>query len=359
MNESITLNLVEGNSAKTYQAQLEASGSGFVVNFQYGRIGSTLKAGTKTAAPVDYAAAKRAYDALVKSKTSKGYSPTEGGQAYQGTENAGRVSGQRPQLLNAIDEAQVQALILDPAWGCEIKADGERRMLQITDGEVIGTNRRGLVVAASEAIADAALQGGFKGTTTLDGEDMGGVLVVFDVLMHEGVDLTQRPYRERIEMRELVYARAPALGRIETATSTLAKRLLVEQARADGQEGVVFKRLDAPYTPDRPNTGGDALKFKFVADATVRVRGQNGTKRSVEMELMADDGSWVGVGNVTIPANAAIPAAGELIEVRYLYGYRGGSLFQPVYQRARRDLTEDACTVKQVKYKGEPEALAA
>jgi bifunctional non-homologous end joining protein LigD len=64
------------------------------------------------------------------------------------------------------------------------------------------------------------------------------------------------------------------------------------------------------------------------------------------------------VGNVTIPANHSIPAKGAIVEVRYLYAYPGGSLFQPVYLGKRDDVDMRACTVSQLKFKaGEPEEI--
>jgi predicted DNA-binding WGR domain protein len=74
--ERITLYYREGSSDKVYQAALETQGEGFVVNIAYGRRGSTLQTGTKTAAPMEYDSAKRTYDKLVGEKKAKGY--TEG-----------------------------------------------------------------------------------------------------------------------------------------------------------------------------------------------------------------------------------------------------------------------------------------
>ena len=59
----------------------------------------------------------------------------------------------------------------------------------------------------------------------------------------------------------------------------------------------------------------------------------------------------VEVGNVTIPANKDIPKEGQIVEVRYLYAYRGGSLFQPTYLGPRTDVLKDECTFSQLKYK--------
>jgi len=54
---------------------------------------------------------------------------------------------------------------------------------------------------------------------------------------------------------------------------------------------------------------------------------------------------------VTIPANQPIPKAGDVLEVRYLYSFPGGSLFQPVCLGQRDDIETSACTLSQLKYK--------
>jgi bifunctional non-homologous end joining protein LigD len=74
--ERITLYYREGSSDKVYQASIEPHGEGFVVNFAFGRRGSTMNTGTKTQTPVDYNSAKSIYDKLVREKKAKGY--TEG-----------------------------------------------------------------------------------------------------------------------------------------------------------------------------------------------------------------------------------------------------------------------------------------
>ena len=46
-----------------------------------------------------------------------------------------------------------------------------------------------------------------------------------------------------------------------------------------------------------------------------------------------------------------MPKVGAIVEVRYLYAFLGGSLFQPVYLGQRDDITPRACTVRQLKYR--------
>ena len=42
-----------------------------------------------------------------------------------------------------------------------------------------------------------------------------------------------------------------------------------------------------------------------------------------------------------------------IIEVRYLYAYKGGSLYQPTFLDVRTDIDEQECLLSQLKYKKE------
>jgi bifunctional non-homologous end joining protein LigD len=55
------------------------------------------------------------------------------------------------------------------------------------------------------------------------------------------------------------------------------------------------------------------------------------------------------VGNVTIPANYDIPEAGQLVEIRYLYWYKDGSLYQPQYEGPRLDCDWEDCGIEKLK----------
>jgi bifunctional non-homologous end joining protein LigD len=71
--QSITLYYKAGSSDKVYQASLDPKRAGFIVNFAFGRRGSTMQAGTKTPSPVAYEVARKIYGKLVAEKTAKGY----------------------------------------------------------------------------------------------------------------------------------------------------------------------------------------------------------------------------------------------------------------------------------------------
>src|SRR5205814_886060 len=123
----------------------------------------------------------------------------------------------------------------------------------------------------------------------------------------------------------------------------------LSKLRGGNREGVVFKRHDAPYRAGRPASGGPWLKHKFTTSGSFIVSTIN-EKRSVGLEV-SDGKERVQVGNVTVPVNKKVPKLGEIIEVRYLYAFKGGGLFQPVFLYVRDDLEAKDCVLGQLKYK--------
>ena len=349
VSKSVSLFYRNGGSDKVYQAQIEQIDGGYIVNFQYGRRGSTLTSGTKTSAPVDFDTAVKVFDKLVAGKKSKGYTEGEDGTPYHHTEKAGQVSGLLPQLLNTIDDRAVARVVNDPSWLMQQKYDGRRLMLRKSGQVVEGINKLGLVVAVAAPIAQAALD--IDGDFTIDGEAIGDHYHVFDALSVGDADLRGQAYSDRYRaLADMIGGAQPTHIHLADSWSEAgdkANQLAV--FRAMNAEGVVFKKAAAPYTAGRPNSGGAQLKFKFVATLSALVVKVN-AQRSVAVSLL-DGGQWRPVGNVTVPANAAVPAEGEVIEVRYLYAHQGGSLYQPVYLGVRDDIESHECTVAQLKHK--------
>ena len=346
--EQISLYYTDGNSDKVYHTQLKPQDDGFIVTFQYGRRGSTLQAGTKTATPVTYDKAKKIYDKLVAEKKGKGYTEGKDGTPYQGTEKAGLLSGLVPQLLNVIDDPA--EYINDDTFFAQEKKDGVRLMVyasQMLQHRVIGSNKKGLIVPLSKEIEDGILQFLTDGVSslTVDGEAIDDVYWIFDILELDGQNVRQLSAWDRYLTLLGMFAmtdKHPAIRFVQAEAFRDGKQLLFEELRLQRAEGLVFKKKTAPYVPGRPASGGNQLKWKFKASATCQVVGGKLGKRSVAIAVrdksdVAPEGTLVGVGNVTIPANAEIPAIGTLIEVEYLYAYQLGSLFQPVYKGLRPD----------------------
>ena len=230
-------------------------------------------------------------------------------------------------------------MIADDDWWMQEKFDGKRILIRKDGDQVIGINRKGLAVALPQPIAEQARTIGGR-QWLMDGEAVGDIYVAFDLLEQDDMDLRKEPYSRRLEALSVIVAsggkgairvRGTATGHSPEAGNAAA---LSPRSRQRASCSSVMRR---PYTPGRPASGGDQLKLKFTATASCIVAKVNGTKRSVALALL-DGGKRVAVGNVTIPPSQPIPKAGSVVEVRYLYAYPGGSLFQPVCLGQRDDI---------------------
>ncbi|EMJ96360.1 WGR domain-containing protein [Leptospira alstonii] len=349
--DKISLHYQGDGSDKVYHVNIDEEENGYVVNFAFGRRGSTLQTGTKTSKPVSYEAAQKIMSQLVNSKMAKGYTEGESGTPYLNTSKEERISGIHCQLLNPIDAEELSVYLENDQYGAQEKLDGNRMMIRKIGDSVEGINRKGLIIAISEIIHDQALD--FQEDFILDGETIGDVFYPFDIFSKDGKEIQHLPYIERYALLQTILrsrTRENGIFRlVELVTSTKNKTALLEELREKQKEGIVFKDLNAPYKAGRPASKGTQIKFKFYETATVNVETVN-LKRSVSMRLYDGD-SWISVGNVTIPPNAEIPNENDIIEVRYLYAYRGGSLYQPTYLGIRTDADESDCDLKQLKYK--------
>jgi len=127
-------------------------------------------------------------------------------------------------------------------------------------------------------------------------------------------------------------------------------------------EGMIFKRIDAPYTPGRPITGGTMRRFKFrkTADVILQRRPDpTDTTRSLEMWVF-EEGQPVHVG--TVNANRGDDrghyydqlAPGEITvgEVSYLYMTDTSKLVQSTIVRLRDDKNPEDCLFCQLETGG-------
>jgi bifunctional non-homologous end joining protein LigD len=362
-SKQITLYYTAGGSDKMYALWLERGNGGWKVRFGYGRRGRALRIAFKNPAPLSYVDANALYEKLLNDQLKQGYttdvsgkpfapSKLNGGSApdYQAPTISERVVEFLPMLLTPIQSAE--PYLDDTDWVMQPKIDGERRFLIVgADGRQIhGGNRRGLAVSLPEGIAKATklLQHG----TILDGEIVGESYIAFDLLRFEAEEMRELPYATRLELLGQLLE-AETRNRIAPIHSyfTPARRGTFLAWQKNGREGVVFKRLEAPYAEGRSE---DALKLKFTATASVIVAGINKGVRSVQIKAVDD----TPLGNVTIPVNKRVPHKGSIVELRYLYWYPGGSLYQPVYLGVRKDLEPGECTTAQLKKVKEEDASA-
>ena len=88
-------------------------------------------------------------------------------------------------------------------------------------------------------------------------------LIVFDILMYDGVDLTQRPLRDRKKFLEIAFNAIKDIIDIEMVPSSngLSTREFYNQVVSVGGEGVVVKNLDSLYDT-KGRRAGEWVKIK-------------------------------------------------------------------------------------------------
>jgi bifunctional non-homologous end joining protein LigD len=168
-----------------------------------------------------------------------------------------------PQLCRPVAELpRGAAWIHEPMW------DGYRLLAAVAEGEtklwsqdaVEQTDRLPAVAAAIAHLGASSLR--------LDGElveERGRTrYVVFDVLHVDGVDLSGCALRDRKRILQAILARRPDPALIVAEFHGGDPGPIFEKALRDGREGIVSKRLDAPY---RPGRGGDWRKLRARATA--------------------------------------------------------------------------------------------
>ena len=360
ITQSVTLAYKEGSSDKVYRVTLEETNGLYSVNVEYGRRGGTMITGTKTNAPTSLTPASNIYDKIVREKMAKGYlvaarsnlaGPIPVIPPIKSTYSVARSLVNPCVLLNAIPESEATDLLSDNDWVAQQKFDGTRLVLQNMNGVVTGLNRKGAQTTVPDSVSKAIA--GID--CTLDGELIGNVYYTFDCL-RLGLDFcaTATPLIARLTAMRSLSFNTDSIVVVNCAVCTADKVRLWDKLKADNAEGIVFKGRNAPYTYGRPSSGGLYLKHKFYKTCSCVVTKIN-QQRSVGVSL--DRGTELEpVGNVTIPPNFNVPSLNDIVEVRYLYAFLGGSLYQPTYLGCRTDIALEDCTMGQLVYKNEDDA---
>ena len=176
-----------------------------------------------------------------------------------------------PQLARPLEKPPA-----GPGWAHEIKFDGYRMQLRTLDGRAALLSRRALdwsakfpeIVAAGATLRDAILDGEVVALDATGAPDFAAlqaaisdrrtadlVYFVFDQLFDGREDLRALPLSERKTRLEAHLDGAPANIRYVDHFVTAGDAVLLSACRMD-LEGIVSKRLDAPYQSGRTDSWG-------------------------------------------------------------------------------------------------------
>lgn len=345
--KSVYLFCTEGSSDKEYHAHLRRQGDGWTVQYANGPRGRVGQTKLKTASALPFSDAAKAFEALVKSKIKSGYTESSTGVRFTNTDLSDRASGHIQQLPSSINEDAAVALLSNPQWAAQEKANGERRTVEVNSlGEVKGINKLGLYVNIPETwVAEFNA----LGAGTYDGEQVGDVFFAFDQVRAKDKDLKDLGFEQRYQILlgslSKSAGQTPSIKLLTAAFSSTEKESLLKTIKTENLEGMVFKHMDAKYTAGRSD---HALKYKLQESSTCIVIAKN-QQRSVQIGLLNTSGAITSVGNVTIPANHEVPNPEDLVEVQYLYFNPSSSFEQPVYLGKRNDIQKHEANFLQVK----------
>jgi bifunctional non-homologous end joining protein LigD len=209
-----------------------------------------------------------------------------------------------------------------PSWAHEVKFDGYRLQLRVEGGQAQLRTRKGLdwtdkfaaIAAVAKALPDCMLDGevaalddeGRPNFAALQAALANGktetlVFFLFDALFAEGEDLRSLPLRERkARLKDLLAAlKGRAAQRLRYVDHFTADgQAMLDSARQMGLEGIVSKKLDAPYRSGRSDTW---LKIKSRPGHEVVIGAwiSNGDNfRSLIVGVPTGDGKLTHMGRV-------------------------------------------------------------
>lgn len=233
----------------------------------------------------------------------------------------------------------------DPNYLISQKIDGRRLVAGVRDRKPFAYNRSGDSLTLPPHL-DEILKRRFPGSWLFDGELIEKDYYIFDVLEFPGGKLTNNPYSERLQLIESILSEGQIPLLHYVPSYGLNKHQFFERCQRDNYEGVVFKRINAPYSPGRTKS---QLKFKFTHTVDCVVLATRSDDKD-NLTLGLDDGTkMVEVGRVSaLTGDGGKVTIGDVVEVTCLYVTEDDKLYQPTKPKLRQDKYPDECDILQL-----------
>lgn len=268
----------------------------------------------------------------------------------------------RPMLASVQTEQTVQSAMDDDAWVAQFKYDGDRVVVEVTNGEIRVLNRQGQEkvknVGKAHLLPFSALH---AGRWVLDGEVVGRTLVLFDVAAATDGTGTWVDEQSSFSVR---YAALSVIAGIlgvpqvafapedepvvlaPVATTAAEKEQYLVAAVAEKREGIILRHLEGPYDSGRRST--TLIKHKLIKDADVVITALHDTKQSATLAVRGVDWAVLEVGAASTIGKGDV-CVGDVWTVTFLYvtDPKHPRLFQPRLVKKRDDKAAVDCTIDQ------------
>jgi ATP-dependent DNA ligase len=252
----------------------------------------------------------------------------------------------------------------NPDWFAQLKADGHRHLVEITDGQVEVLNRSGKpkVTGVSHAIM-GEFEAFDQGHWVFDGEQVNNRLLLFDLPVAGSLINEQTTFEERYRALELLFMEwQPDPSRIvllPCARTEAEKFAMAKAAQDERREGIMLRHRSGLYQPG--GRSAHLLKCKFVKEADCIIYATNiDGHDNVELVLLDPEDVYPQapnypegvrpIGRASAIGKKPTPEAGQVWEVRYLYVVdpQDPRLYQPRLVRMRTDKEYHECLVDQI-----------
>lgn len=232
--------------------------------------------------------------------------------------HAEKKGGHKMNIQLLTDCESPEHLFVSPLWACEEKMDGDWRQITKDAQGVRGLTREGNPAALSAETVALAMLCPFD--FIIEGEQMpGGRFVAFDIVALMGKVCADK---ENAARREILCQTWPGEV-VKRVIGEQAKRDLCDEIRARGGEGIVFKRVDAPYRVGRTPF---CQRYKNYETEVFTVGKVEIAKCS--FEVLRDGVSF---GKVPCASFNRLPKSGDTVRVKYERVTDKGKLLRAVY----------------------------
>lgn len=260
-------------------------------------------------------------------------------------------------LAESMDERRLLSIVNDDRWALEPKVDGHRCLVVIDlEGEVRFVARSGMDLNIGPArplvIEALALLRNSGAGFVLDGEWLGPerTLWVFD--LPEAGDLINlnTPFADRRAALEAITYCNGHVRLLPSHRDVESKSALVRDVKSRNAEGVIARRIDAPYRPGRSR---HLLKYKFRhdVDCVVSAVGVGGHDNIALSLWDPTNERLVEVGHcsaLTGSGRTHTFEIGDVVKVTCLYVTDDNNLYQPTLPTLRDDKAPRECTIDQL-----------
>jgi bifunctional non-homologous end joining protein LigD len=281
-----------------------------------------------------------------------------------------------------LDPEQTIAALTRAGWLFELKFDGIRAVITRTlEGSVRITNRRGadITVRYPDVVETWSVMESFTGV--VDGEiivtdglgrpdfaaahlrdaqstvsrirrlaaQYPAVLMPFDVLERDGVDLRAQPYTDRREALEAMLSGPVPMS----STDGAAMWAFVREQQL---EGLIAKRPDAAYRPGRQKAWvkiKSTRRISALVGGIVPGKGSRGDIGALELYLLDQGvlrpigqvGSGMSMRDMALLRERAASGTPTVVDVEFLEVAPSGVLRMPVFKGIRTDVSPLDCTL--------------